>query len=152
MSKLIILRGAPASGKTTLAEALVKKIPGKVALLVVDDFQWMMTAHDNRDESDYKLAFENYLYILEQYLRSGYTVVTEHTWLKKHRDTSTDVRRVLELAQKLHVPTQRFLVTGPWELIRSWNLLRKMPVPEQELRQLFDRTYAQSDEGERRVA
>ncbi len=67
--RLILIRGPPASGKTTLAKELAKKLGGKIALLMVDEFRWIMTAHKNRDSKDFKVSFKNYLSALENYLK-----------------------------------------------------------------------------------
>jgi len=60
--KLIIVRGMPASGKSTLARGLVNhfKSKGKTVLLILDEFKWVHTAQDNRRAEDFKLCFENY--------------------------------------------------------------------------------------------
>lgn len=35
-----VLRGSPASGKTTVTELLVQRIPGRVATVELDTFRW----------------------------------------------------------------------------------------------------------------
>ena len=59
--RLIIIRGCPAVGKSTLARELVKNLKGKIALLIVDEFKWIMTAHDERDKKDFEISFKNYM-------------------------------------------------------------------------------------------
>ena len=55
-NRLIIIRGSSASGKTEVARYLVKELRGKIALLSADEFRWVMTALEQRDEKDFSLS------------------------------------------------------------------------------------------------
>lgn len=146
--KLIIIRGSPASGKSTIARKLIKKLKGKIALLIVDEFRWVMTAHENRNEKDYNISFENYLFVLENYLKAGYTVVTEDAWVKKHKDKATDVNKVINLGKKYKAEVYQFLLKGSWEAIKHINTLRPMILPLKELKELFNKVYSQKRKDE----
>ena len=140
--RLILIRGSPASGKSKLARELVKKIKGKVALLITDEFRWIMTAHENRDAKDYEISFKNYLFALENYLKSGYTVITEDAWIKKHKDKSTDIGKVVNLGKKYNAEMHQILLKGSWKTIKHINTLRPMVIPQKELKELYNRVYS----------
>ncbi len=140
--KLIIIRGSPATGKSILAKGLAKKLDGKIALLIVDEFRWIMTAHENRDTKDYKISFDNYLYSLKNYLKLGYTIITEDAWIRKHKDRSTDIKDVIKLGKKYNTEIHQILLKGKWKTVKHINTLRPMPVPLKELKKLYKQTYS----------
>lgn len=140
--KLIIIRGSPASGKSTLARSLTRKLKGKIALLIVDEFRWIMTAHENRDEKDYLISFNNFLYALENYLKSGYITIIEDCWIKKHKDKTTDIKKVLDLGRKYNSEIYQILLKGSWNTVRHINTLRPMVIPQKELKELYERVYS----------
>ena len=146
--RLIIIRGSPASGKTVLAKSLVKKLNGKIALLIPDEFRWVMTAHEDRDEKDYEISFENYLYVLGNYLKLGYTIVTEDAWIKKHKDKSTEIDKVIRLSKKYNAEIHQFLLKGKWNTIRHINTLRPMVIPVKELKDLYTKVYSKKIKNE----
>lgn len=141
--RLIIIRASPASGKTILARGLARKLKGKIALLVVDEFRWIMTAHKDRDEKDYSISFKNYLYALENYLKLGYSVITEDTWLRKHKDKATDITKVIKLGKKYKAEIHQYLLLGDFETIKHINTLRPMVIPLKELKELYSKVYSQ---------
>ncbi|MBU0980258.1 MAG: ATP-binding protein [Nanoarchaeota archaeon] len=142
--KLIIIRGPPASGKSTLARNLAKRLMGKTALLIVDEFRWVMTAHENRDANDYKISFDNFLHALENYLGSGYTVIAEDCWIRKHKDQATSLRKVIGLGKKYNSETHQILLKASWKTVEHINTLRSMIIPPKELKGLYLKTYSKN--------
>ncbi len=72
MKDLIILSGAPGSGKSTTAKILQKKLGSPYI-----DFGWMREWHllpdwSNQSQEELNMAFENLTFILENYLKHDY--------------------------------------------------------------------------------
>ncbi|MDD5068117.1 MAG: AAA family ATPase [Candidatus Pacebacteria bacterium] len=72
MKDLIILSGAPGSGKSTIAELLQKELQCPYI-----DFGWLREFHLKPDWSDASekeegIAFDNLVYILRNYIKNGY--------------------------------------------------------------------------------
>lgn len=145
---LITIRGSPASGKSTLARNLAKKITGKIALLIVDEFRWVMTAHEDRDKKDYAVSFNNFLYALENYLKLGYTVITEDVWVRKHKDSATSIKKAIELGKKYDAEIHQILLKGNWNTIKHINTLRPMVIPQKELKELYNKVYSENTKSE----
>jgi len=141
---LILIRGSPASGKSTLARNLAEKIKGKVALLTIDEFRWIMTAHEDRDTNDYFIAFNNFLYALENYLKSDYTIIVEDAWIRKHKDKATSIKRVCDLGEKYKSELHQILLKGSWRTIKHINTLRSMVIPQKELKEIFEEVYSKN--------
>jgi len=139
---LITIRGSPASGKSTLARNLTRRIKGKVALLIVDEFRWVMTAHEDRDKKDYQISFDNFLYALENYLRQGYTVIAEDAWVRKHNDNATSIMKVVELGRKYDAEIHQILLKGSWSTIKHINTMRPEVIPQKELKELYHIVYS----------
>ena len=142
--KLIIIRGSPASGKSTLTRNLAKNINGKIALLIVDEFRWVMTAHENRDEKDYAISFDNFLYALENYLKLGYTIIVEDTWIRKHKDNATSIKKVVDLGKEYNAEIHQILLKGSWSTVKHINTLRPMVIPQKELKDLYEQVYSKN--------
>ncbi|MFH1840091.1 MAG: AAA family ATPase [Nanoarchaeota archaeon] len=141
---LIIIRGSPGSGKSTLVRNLTKKLKGKVALLIVDEFRWIMTAHENRDKKDYEISFDNFLYSLKNYLKSGYTIIVEDSWIRKHNDKSTDINKVINLGKKYKAKIVQILLKGSWKTVKNINTLRPMVIPQKELKESYEKVYSKN--------
>lgn len=141
---LITIRGSPASGKSTLARNLTKKIKGKVALLIVDEFRWVMTAHEDRDKKDYTVSFDNFLYALENYLKLGYTIIAEDVWVRKDEDNATSIKKVIELGKKYSAKIHQILLKGSWNTVKHINTLRPMVIPQKELKELYNKVYSEN--------
>jgi predicted kinase len=140
---LIIIRGSPATGKSVVGWLLAKEFKGKVALLTVDEFRWIMTVHQNLTTKDYALAFDNYLYVLKNYLKAGYTIVTEDTWLRTPGDRATDIEKVVRLGKRHNATVHQILLKGAWKKIRRLNRLRPMIIPFKVLKYRGQKVYSQ---------
>lgn len=84
MKDLIILSGAPGSGKTTIAKQL-KEVLSSIHV----DLGWLRQFHldetwSNADKNEEEMSFENLVFIAKNYIHHGYkniilTDLTDHT-------------------------------------------------------------------------
>ncbi len=79
MKDLIIISGAPGSGKTTIAELLKKELDGPYI-----DFGWLREWHlrpdwSNESPEEEEMAFDNLVYVLRNYSKHNYknVIVTD---------------------------------------------------------------------------
>lgn len=74
MAKLVILRGRPGSGKSTVAERIQEKINNqKAAIFTPDYFYWQVYP----GEDNQHLVNQVLNYAIKKYLQSGYLVILE---------------------------------------------------------------------------
>jgi len=148
-SKLIILRGCPGAGKSPLARELARSLKGKIAKLTLDEFQWEMTAHKKRTKRDFEISFNNYLTLVENYLKNKYNVIAEDVWVQHYGypDKSTDVNKVIKLGKKYHAKIYLFLLRSEFATIKKKNPTHRA-MEEKELRDIYDKIYSMNLEGE----
>ncbi|MEI7905051.1 MAG: AAA family ATPase [Candidatus Firestonebacteria bacterium] len=79
MKKLIFVAGAPGSGKSTICGLLRKRLQGY--LIEFSDLrEWHLDREwKNESEKEEKMAFENLVFILRNYIKNGYenVIVTD---------------------------------------------------------------------------
>lgn len=137
---LIFIRGSPATGKTTLAKKIADEIPGKVSVLIYDEFKWVMTYHQDRTPKDFEIAQKNYLFALENYLQEDYTVITECAW------THLEAEKILDTARKHTKNILRILLVASKETVKHLNTLRPMVIPDEKLMSIYEEVYAHTGE------
>ncbi len=98
-TKLIILRGPSASGKTTVARALFEKCERKTALIELDYYRFMLkpAGHLNNSQAIHELVQQDVLTCL----RNGYDVILEGVLIKD------DYKTVFAEFVKLH-PSENY--------------------------------------------
>lgn len=99
MQKLIILRGAPSSGKSTIARKL-RNFQKKIAWLKVDNFKDFF-AEDSSIALDY--VNEAAIVTLEYLLNQGFSVVMEGVF-----QNTKYIKRATETAKKRNIPCRVF--------------------------------------------
>lgn len=132
MKKLILIKGSPASGKTTLAKKLASKIAGKVSVLTIDEFRWVMASHEPRDEKDFKISWNNYLFVLENYMKENYNIITEDVFIKQFTDKSTNLNDIIKLAKKYNFKITKLFLNCSFKLTKKRNKNRLMKVKDLE--------------------
>lgn len=94
MKKILILRGLPASGKSTFAKQLVKENPGLYKRINRDDLREMFdTYHFSRDNEKFVKRVRDVL--IREALRDGKHVIVDDTNL-----SSKNVNRITQLADE----------------------------------------------------
>lgn len=103
---IIILRGTPASGKTTVGKRLVSRIKkmsnGKVAFISVDEVRHfdMRVSHP---KYVYGLAQANALICANNFVQNGFNVIVEGVFISKKDIVA--VKKLINAKTKLHIFT-----------------------------------------------
>ena len=151
--KAYVFRGSPASGKGTITAEFIKKLPGKVAKLELDQFRWGFHLW-NRNVSDvtedeHAFAYQHFLSSLELYCKNGsYTLVVEGLFSWDTPGPHGNMRDILAIFKKYNVEHKIFLLYADYDTLWSRNQKRNYAVPEAEFRQLYDYVMQKKSEEE----
>lgn len=153
MKKVFIFRGSPASGKSTITKEFLKFIPGKVAFLELDTFRWGFHLINRKiseiTPEDHKVAYQNYLSVLENYLRDGsYTIVTEGLFSWGTPSPHGNIQDILSLCEKYDRPYQSIVFAADREILWIRNLEREYSVPEGEFNELYNHVMREVSDSE----
>lgn len=156
MKKIYVFRGSPASGKGTVTEAFVKKLEGKVAFLELDKFRWefhlLNRSISDITEDEHQLAYDNYLSVLENYLKDGsYTIVTEGLFSWGTSGAHGNMKDILSLVDRYEYDAKPVLLYADFEKLWERNLAREYSVPEDEFRELYDYAMKETSDTETKI-
>jgi predicted kinase len=120
MQKVIIIRGAPASGKSTIAKSY-RNFDEKIVWLKVDNFKDFFA-----EDSSIALKYVNGSAVatLQYLLKKGFSVVMEGIF----QDT-TAINEARNMAKEINVPAKMFELVVPLEVLQQRDLERE-GVPE----------------------
>jgi len=135
---LVILRGAPASGKTTIAKRL-RNFDKKIVWLKVDNFKDFF---GEDTELQLLYAYQTSLPVLRYLLKNGFSVVMDGIFRDIHLDI---LKQAVEEAEKQHVLFKVFQLTCPLqtllerdrERVEETNGIRK-PLGDGTLRKIYE--------------
>jgi tRNA uridine 5-carbamoylmethylation protein Kti12 len=134
--RVIILRGAPASGKTTVARKLASLIPtSKKALISIDDIQHLDLRRISRDKL--RLGVYHTALLCRSFVQEGFDVVVEYVF---DRDLDFFVEKLF----KSHISTlapcvvQIFFLDASLNVLMRRNKKRESSMRENVLRELFE--------------
>ena len=108
---LIIIRGAPASGKTTIAKK-IRDFKNKIVWLKVDNFKDFFSNKVTKEEQ--KFVDECALATLDYLLSKGFSVVMEKIFYN-----SFIIPRAIEIANKRGVSTKVFQIICPLAVLQE---------------------------------
>ena len=153
---IFIFRGAPASGKKTITEEFVKRIKGEVAFFELDKFRWgFHNVNRNIEEitnDEHQFAYENYLAVLENYLRNGtYTIVTEGSFSWDSSSPHGNVQDILKIANQYDYSIKNILLYAEKDILWERNLKRDYVVPKDEFDVLYENVMQKESKKEERV-
>lgn len=153
-TRLVLIRGLPASGKTTLARQLAPKIPA----IRLDKDQWTTQLGLDVWDDEFRLRLERQLWVLtRELLAQGQSVILEWGhWARVERDEKRLGARALGVAVELHYldeplevlieRTQRRNASGEWSAspmtrthFERWTTIFQPPDEEELL--LFDESF-----------
>lgn len=132
MQRVIVLRGAPASGKTTIAKSY-RNFETKVAWLKIDNFK-VFFAEDSSPALNYVNG--SAIVTLDYLLREGFSVVVDGIF----QDISV-VNKAVEVAQNHHIPIRIFELEVSLVALQQRDKVRE-GVPEGIRKPLGDDTIA----------
>ena len=143
MKEIYIFRGAPSSGKGTITEAFIKTLNGKVTYIELDTFRWGFHLNNrtvpNVTPNEHQLAYQNYLSVLENYLRDGsYIIVTEGLFSWSTPSSHGNMQDILTMCLKYGYTPHPILLYADKETLWDRNAKRKYSVPRQEFDELYD--------------
>jgi predicted kinase len=149
-----IFRGAPASGKGTIAPEIAKLLPKPVALIEQDKLRWgfhlIGRSVGDIDPKEHRFANENTLLLYGRYLEAGiYNIVLEglFTW-DDEQSSEGSAKELLNLAnQHGFEATSIVLIADKEELLRR-NDMRSYTVPADEFEALYNSVYQKQDASE----
>lgn len=152
--QVYILRGAPASGKSTLVRKFCELLPKPVALIEQDMFRWDLHLIGRKipdlSDEEHWFSHRNTLLIYEQYLKNGrYTIVIEgvFTW----DDPSTvqgNAVELIKLAQKYNFGHHSIVLKANKKKLLERNAKRPYSVPQAEFDTLYKNVYNKVDPSE----
>jgi tRNA uridine 5-carbamoylmethylation protein Kti12 len=141
--KAYVFRGAPASGKGTITKELIKLIPSKVAYLELDEFRWGFHLNNRKiediTEDEHKLAYDNFLSVLENYCKNGnYNLVIEGLFSWKEHGVNGNMDDIVGILEKYNFDYTTFFLKADLNTLWERNSNRKHIVPADEFRGLYD--------------
>lgn len=153
-SKVYIFRGAPASGKGTIAPEFAKLLPQPVALIEQDKFRWgfhlVGRSIGDIEPKEHRFAYENTVSLYERYLEDKtYTIVIEglFTWDDVHSNEG-NAKQLLNIANQHGFEATSIVLTADKEELVKRNSKRPYSVPNEEFEALYNGVYQKIDTSE----
>lgn len=144
---VFVLRGAPASGKGTIAKHFSESLPKPVALIEQDIFRWGIHTYGREiaDISDveHTLAYRVTVAAYEEYLRKGmHTVVVEGLFTYDDVDSSQgNTQELRTLAEQYGYRFTSIVLQATKNKLLERNRSREYSVPLDEFGQLYSGVY-----------
>ncbi len=147
MKSVYTFRGAPATGKGTLAPRFSKLLPKPVALIEQDTFRWgfhlIGRTVPEVSDSEHLFAYNNMVLMYEQYLRNGdYDIVLEglFTW-DDIISSQGNAKQLLDMAHNFGFNTKSIVLKADKQELLTRNGEREYSVPADEFNMLYDNIY-----------
>lgn len=154
MPNIYVLRGAPASGKGTVAPLFCESLPKPVSLIAQDVLRWDFHLIGRQvsevEDWEHKFANDNTTILIEQYLKNGhYTVVIEGLYTWGIAQTSQgNVLELKQLAERYNCAFTSIVLRASKEILLERNAARPYAVPLDEFEMLYNNVYGIIDPSE----
>lgn len=151
---IYIIRGGPASGKTTLAPLLAKKLKEPIALLEQDMWRWDMHLAGRTipdvDPEEHLFADELFVKTIESYLAHGrYTIIVEGSFgWEETAITQISAKKLAQLGEKYGFHPVNIVLKSDFSTQSRRNLKRHYVVPRDEFKTIYDTVYDHFDQSE----
>ncbi len=132
---LIILRGPAASGKSTIAKGLWKKIPN-TALVQLDNIKWLVSGYKSStqpEETYIDISIEIGLKMAKTYLSNGINVIVEKAFINKKR-----LSPFISYAKKNSFKFFIYDIEAPWKVIKKRIGERNQKMSLKKAKAIFD--------------
>lgn len=116
---LVLLRGAPATGKTTIARYIRSK-KRKFVWISIDALRVFVYKYPPKRKD---LIFKATLALTNFFLREGFSVIVEELFIRLH-----EIERFYDLGKENHLPVYLFELTADLEDIIKRNPQRPFPL------------------------
>lgn len=146
MKKIIILKGLPASGKSSFAKQLIKENPGAYKRVNKDDLRAMLdNSYHSKGNEKFVLKVRDF--IIVEALRDGKHVIVDDTNLAKKHETR--IRQLADIykketGQQIQVEVKFFEISVE-ECIRR-DLKRQNSVGERVIKKMYKQFLQETDE------
>lgn len=146
MKKIIILKGLPASGKSSFAKQLIKENPGAYKRVNKDDLRAMLdNSYHSKGNEKFVLKVRDF--IIVEALRDGKHVIVDDTNLAKKHETH--IRQLADMykketGQQIQVEVKFFEISVE-ECIRR-DLKRQYSVGERVIKKMYKQFLQETDE------
>ncbi|QQS19587.1 AAA family ATPase [Candidatus Saccharibacteria bacterium] len=154
MQKVLIFRGAPASGKSTIVPEIAKLLTKPVVLIEEDKFRWgfhiIGRSVSEVGSDEHRFAYENTRMLYERYLEVGmYSIVLEglFTWNNKSSPEGS-AKELVDLAEQHGFEAISIVLTAEKEELRRRNTMREYTVPAKEFEELYNGVHQELNSSE----
>lgn len=154
MKSVYIFRGAPATGKGTLAPEFAKLLPTPTALIEQDELRWgfHLIGRSVSDVSDAEHFFanQNMALLYERYLKNGsYTIVVEglFTW-DDMSSSQGSAKQLVYMARNYGYTAKSIVLKADKAELLKRNDGRQYSVPRDEFDMLYDNIYRTVNDSE----
>lgn len=111
---LIIVRGPPGTGKSTISRELAKKLPGTVTILDSDALRWEFIPKREKNFSDHNLLYKNLWCMTKNSLDEGLNVIIEGILTSKNKNNKFRINKYNYYKKNKDVKlTKIFLESSP---------------------------------------
>lgn len=115
---LIIVRGPPGIGKSTISRELAKHISGNVSVVGIDILRWMFIPKRSENFNDHNLAYINLRDICKNTLNEGLSIIIEGILASKDKKGNLRIDE-FEKFSEAGVKVSRIFLQGNREIQES---------------------------------
>ena len=111
MQQLIIIRGPPGTGKSTIANLIAKRLSGVVAVIGVDVLRWDFIKKRPKNFNDHNLVYKNLWDLTKNSLNEGLNVVLEGVLAGRDKNKKLRIEDYNKFEKKGIKITKIFLIS-----------------------------------------
>ncbi|MBI2666516.1 AAA family ATPase [Candidatus Woesearchaeota archaeon] len=151
MQHLIIIRGPPGIGKSTIANELAQKLSGAVTVIDVDVLRWVFIKKRPKNFNDHDLIYKNLWDLTKNSIDEGLTVILEgvlagrdetgklridrYDLFKKKKIKITKLflmSKKKTQQERLKKRNKKFITTATAKDFQEWTALSKKSISEED--------------------